>query len=167
MLMLIVVIGYLLFAVAMEVAVVGQFYSGAGFWASFLDWRLLASGGIIWGLWRGEIAGMMMGFACAMAYGLSQSSGQLGAAIVGFTFGAFLAGASARIFILRFFRNRAMLIFIILLISEATRMGVRWALGLSAWGDLHIIGLVITTLLATGIHDAFAKQFRQPLYARD
>ena len=87
---------YLLAAIALE-TVLQQFrYLPPAWLNSFCELRLLALGGILIGLLRGEEPGMVVAAFAALLLGLSEEPGLLGVSIVSFTTAAFLGGMLAR-----------------------------------------------------------------------
>lgn len=90
---------YLILALELEVAILPQFQMLAPpTVGALLDLKFLALGGILIGLLRGEIQGMIVALVAACLFGFSQPPGGLvlGPCIVSYVSIAFLAGLEAR-----------------------------------------------------------------------
>lgn len=84
-------------ALALEVAILPQFLILRTWADRWFDGRsLLPLVGLLIGLLRGEIQGMLVAGLAACLFGFSQPPGQLGASIFSFTLIAFLGGVTAR-----------------------------------------------------------------------
>lgn len=167
---------YLAIALVLDVTILGQFKLIPPEWlGKVLDGRgLLPLAGILIGLLRGEIQGMILALFAACLYGFTQPLGNLGASIEGFTLAAFLAGFLARWVQLYGFPTRWFLITVLLVVSQLSW----WIVRRLFWPDtsplleymrLHASwpALILTGLLGSFLYQWAAPTMRLRLYGEN
>jgi hypothetical protein len=131
--------------------------------AFVLDWRLLALGGILAGMLRGELQGMLVAWVAAALFGFALPPGRLGAALVSYSIAAYVSGSLARHLRLHSFGGRWSLITLILIGERMASIGLRWMI----WPTLRInipwLSLILTGLIGAAIYNALAPKLRRPL----
>jgi hypothetical protein len=145
---------YLLAAEALENALQQQFFMLAppGM-TSLFNLRLMALAGILFGLLRGEVAGMSVALIAAGVQGFSQQQpGVLGASIASFTAAAFLAGLLARHARLSSYTTRFFYISLLFVVERLIWHGIRIAFQFDKSVDIAWLALIFTALIGAGLY---------------
>lgn len=163
---------YLAVALALEVSILPHFQIPNHDWLSQLmdGHSLLPLAGILIGLLRGEIQGMLVALVAACLFGFSLMTGQLGASIDSFTLVAFLAGMTARLTRFQGLPTRWFIISLLLLLERL----VSWLIFQSfldksrQWeaSSMHIAwpALLLTALLGCFLYHWMAPKMKLRLY---
>lgn len=154
--------GYLLMALMLEMAVFSQCLLVAPPYLRFLfDIRLLALGGILAGLLRGEVEGMLFALAAALLFSFSQQPGTLGPSIVSFVTVAGMAGLLGRSIVISGFAVRALVIFLMLFIERLLWNLVRLFFWTESPFTVPWLSLVLTALIGSGLFVVVFRRFRR------
>lgn len=162
-------LGLLALAVALQIAILPQFTLLPPKWlGQLLDGRsLLPLVGILFGLLRGEIQGMILALAAACLFGFSQPPGQLGLSIDSFVLVAFLAGLISRLILIQGAVTRCFFIIMLLLLERVEWWIMRQSFlrGTGSMYDtsaMHISwpALLLTALLGSYLYKWLAPKIR-------
>jgi hypothetical protein len=152
---------YLIIALALEVAVLPQFSMLAPRrFNNIFDLRLLALAGILIGLSRGEIRGMLTASAAACLFGFSQPPGVLGASLVSFSLVAFLAGLLARRLRLQSPLTRWFVISLLLVLERLIWCITRQIYWPETMIDVPRLAIILTAVIGALLYRPLAPKLR-------
>jgi hypothetical protein len=163
-----VAIVYLLFAFTVERGVLPQIIAlMPQKWAALFDFRLMAMAGVLLGLIRGELAGLAVAVCAAFLWGLSQTPGYLGAALVSFAIAAAAGGLLSRHFR---FQSAGFATFWLCLLLFAERliwMAVRWFFfrnAPAAIGWVNLAALLLTAVFGGMLVSLVAPRMKRSMF---